>query len=110
MFEEGATTWIIKHVEWIEWKGKPADYTCGHLLTVYFKVDFDSINSTYEAMHIDRRQEPALHWCKMSILNYLNLFVYDDHVQPFPTEQDLLKQMYGFIELSRFLSKTTTET
>ncbi|KAL9538841.1 hypothetical protein MBANPS3_010643 [Mucor bainieri] len=74
------------------------------------KVDFNTINSTYEAMSIDRRQEPALYWCKMSILNYLNLFVYEDHVQPFPTEQDLLKQMYGFIELSRFISKTTTET
>ncbi|KAG1220703.1 hypothetical protein G6F68_021127 [Rhizopus microsporus] len=63
------------------------------------KNDFDSIDKAFQGIPCNRRQQPEEYWCRESVLNYLNLFIDKDSVSSFPTEQDLLQDIYGFIKV-----------
>ncbi|KAG1369283.1 hypothetical protein G6F61_012462 [Rhizopus arrhizus] len=80
------------------------------LMNLDGKNDFDSIDKAFQGISCNRRQQPEEYWCRESVLNYLNLFIDKDSVSSFPTEQDLLQDMYGFIKATKHISKTTTET
>ncbi|KAG1372774.1 hypothetical protein G6F61_010750 [Rhizopus arrhizus] len=68
------------------------------LMNLDGKNEFDSIDKAFQVISCNRRQQPEEYWCRESVLNYLNLFIDKDSVSSFPTEQDLLQDIYGFIK------------
>ncbi|KAG0756829.1 hypothetical protein G6F16_010631 [Rhizopus arrhizus] len=69
------------------------------LMSLDGKNEFDSIDKAFQVISCNRRQQPEEYWCRESVLNYLNLFIDKDSVSSFPTEQDLLQDIYGFIKV-----------
>ncbi|KAG1152018.1 hypothetical protein G6F37_002397 [Rhizopus arrhizus] len=73
------------------------------LMNLDGKNDFDSNNKAFQGISCNRRQQPEEYWCRESVLNYLNLFIDKDSVSSFPTEQDLLQDMYGFTKATKHI-------
>ncbi|KAL0075927.1 hypothetical protein J3Q64DRAFT_1703738 [Phycomyces blakesleeanus] len=70
------------------------------LMNLDGKNDFDSIDKVFQDISCNRRHQPEEYWYRESVFNYLNPFMDKDSIESFPTEQDLLQDMYGFINNS----------
>lgn len=89
----------------------PLPHSLGQmLLNLNGKGDVDSMDDAFQKLTCNRRTEPDAYWCRESVINYLSLFMNQEDVIPFATEQDLLDDMYGFIKKTKNISSTTTET